>query len=178
MVRSNNDNDLTKQDLEKTLEAHAKTIELQILVSQQQNELIEQIEFCQEKLKEIDAHFSNGFRSELKNHTTQEVRDVKETLGEIKAKLEKTEENAVDRCKSCSEVFTVGIAGHDNHTIELVKETRDTVGSVDEGVKELLDSSWKMWWLFGGIAFFSITNAILTIIALWANGFVLGGGGK
>ena len=92
--------------------------------------------------------------------------------------MEKTEENAVDRCKSCSEVFTVGIAGHDNHTIELVKETRDTVGSVDEGVKELLGSSWKMWWLFGGIAFFSITNAILTIIALWANGFVLGGGGK
>jgi len=173
MVRSNNDNDLTKQDLEKTLEAHAKTIELQILVSQQQNELIEQIEFCQEKLKEIDAHFSNGFRSELKNHTTQEVRDVKETLGEIKAKLEKTEENAVDRCRSCSDVFVNGITGHDDNNESSLKNVLEIVKATQEQIEEIDRRSWQQMWIWGGIAVFTLVNAVILVVGLWQNAWII-----
>ena len=173
MVRSNNDNDLTKQDLEKTLEAHAKTIELQILVSQQQNKLIEQIEFCQEKLKEIDAHFSNGFRSELKNHTTQEVRDVKETLGEIKAKLEKTEENAVDRCRSCSDVFVNGITGHDDNNEYSLKNVLEIVKATQEQIEEIDRRSWQQMWIWGGIAVFTLVNAVILVVGLWQNAWII-----
>ena len=173
MVRSNNDNDLTKQDLEKTLEAHAKTIELQILVSQQQNELIEQITFCQEKLKEIDAHFSNGFRSDIKTHMSQEVRDVKSTLGEIKAKLEKTEENAVDRCRSCSDVFVNGITGHDDNNESSLKNVLEIVKATQEQIEEIDRRSWQQMWIWGGIAVFTLVNAVILVVGLWQNAWII-----
>lgn len=173
MVRSNNDNDLTKQDLEKTLEAHAKTIELQILVSQQQNELIEQITFCQEKLKEIDAHFSNGFRSDIKTHMSQEVRDVKSTLGEIKAKLEKTEENAVDRCKSCSDVFVNGITGHDDNSESSLDNILEIVKATQGQIEEIDRRSWQQMWIWGGIALFTLANAVILVVGLWQNAWII-----
>lgn len=79
--------DLTKHDLEKTLEAHAKAIELQILISQQQNKLLEQLSQCKEEIEKVNGHFTNGFRSELKEHTHDEVESVREVLKEVKIQL-------------------------------------------------------------------------------------------
>jgi len=161
MVKSG-ENELTKQDLEKTLEAHAKAIELQILISQQQQKLIEEINSCRESIKVIELHFTNGFRSDIKNHTHEQVQEVKEILKEVGGKLEKIEE------------MVPATEGNE----ERLKSIEKNVNDLKEGVDDLQGSSWKQWWLFGGIALFSIVNAVLTIVALWANGFVIGSGGK
>jgi hypothetical protein len=141
MPKSNDD--LTKQDLEKTLEAHAKTIELQILISQQQNKLEEHLALCLEKVKEIDTHFSNGFRSEIKNHISQEIRDIRTTLEEIRTKLGKTE-GALDLMKA-----------------------------VQEKIEEIDRRTWQQMWIWGGIALFTLANAVILIVGLWQNAWII-----
>jgi len=142
MPRSNYD--LTKQDLEKTLEAHAKTIELQILISQQQNKLEEHLALCLEKVKEIDTHFSNGFRSEIKNHISQEIRDVRTVLDEIRTGLEKTE-----------------------GALDLMKAVQEKIEAVQEKIEEIDRRTWQQMWIWGGIALFTLANAVILIIGLW-----------
>lgn len=172
--------DITKQDLERNLESYAKTIELQILISQQQNRLVEQISLCLEKIKDIDAHFSNGFRSELKIHMTQEIRNIKEVLTEMKAKMEKGEENSDERCRACVSSFNEGVTVHDERAVEILKsgiekteELREKIETLQEKIEEIDRRSWQQMWIWGGIALFTLVNAVILIVGLWQNAWII-----
>jgi len=78
-----NDEPVTKTDLEKTLEVHAKAIELQILISQQQEKIIDRQSSMERVLERVDDHFANGFKQDIKDHIATE-------LGKLGTTLEKT----------------------------------------------------------------------------------------
>jgi len=165
--------DLTKRDLEKTLEAHAKAIELQILISQQQNKLLEQLDYCREKIKEIDAHFTNGFRSELKEHTHQEVLVIKEILDGLVAKLEKKEDRADERCGECTETFSKGIDAHNTQIRETLQSILEISKEIQTQLEEVDRRSWQQMWVWGSIALFTLVNAVILVVGLWQNAWII-----
>jgi len=77
---SNDDEPVTKTDLEKTLEVHAKAIELQILISQQQEKIIDRQSSMEKVLEKVNDHFANGFKQDIKDHITEEVGKLNTTL--------------------------------------------------------------------------------------------------
>lgn len=132
--------ELTKHDLEKTLEAHAKAIELQILISQQQNNLLEQLQEVKTKAEEILRHFSNGFKSELKQHMHDEVDGLRRDLDRLEKEAVKTNEQTqvlVDR--------------HDTETTTELKSLEERLGSMDKKLEELDKRTWRQHWLYWGL---------------------------
>jgi len=113
---------------QKWLQIYAKAIELQILNSKQQEQMLENQGKMLAMLEKIEAHFSNGFRSEIKKHVEEQTKSVLEPIQ-----------------------------------------------GVQEEVKEVKESIGRQWWLWGGIALFTIANVIATIISLWANGIIVKG---
>lgn len=116
---------------QKWLQIYAKAIELQILHSKQGEQMLENQVKILALLEKIEAHFTNGFRSEIKAFMREEIKAV-----------------------------------------------TTPVKSIEEKVEDIQGSIWKQWWLWGGITLFTLVNAIITIVSLWANGFILSSGGK
>jgi hypothetical protein len=76
---------VTRADLDKTLEVHAKAIELQILISQQQERIVEKQDSMEGEIEKLNGHFSNGFKQDIKDHITKELST---TLGKLNTALE------------------------------------------------------------------------------------------
>jgi len=74
---------ITREDLERTLEIHKQTVELQILISQNQEKLVERQDLFREEMKEfkerlekLEEHFSNGFKAEIKEHIEEHLNNI------------------------------------------------------------------------------------------------------
>jgi len=106
---------------QKWLQIYAKAIELQILNSKQQEQILENQDRTLVLLEKIESHFSNGFRSELKDHTTEQVKEIKDSLGE-------------------------------------------TLVAIQEKAEEIDRRTWQQGWIWGGIALFTLANAVMMII--------------
>jgi len=87
--------------------------------------------------------------------------------------LEKTEENAVDRCRSCSDVFVNGITGHDDNNESSLKNVLEIVKATQEQIEEIDRRSWQQMWIWGGIAVFTLVNAVILVVGLWQNAWII-----
>lgn len=82
--------------LDRMIDESAKSTEalssLRSVVTEYRSEQKESSSDLREKIEDVQHQFSNGFKSEIKNHVTFEGKNTQDVLGELSKRLETEEE--------------------------------------------------------------------------------------
>jgi hypothetical protein len=108
------------------LELYVAVLEKQV---SQATLIVKTLEELNDKIKEINAHFTNGFRSELMEHTTKEITELAHKLEKtltIASIVEDNVKKGVDTEKNLS-----------HQAYELATEMKDKISALKGDVAEL-----------------------------------------
>lgn len=119
---SDNNKPITKE----MMEAYVSVLEKQV---SQMSLVVTTLEELNDKLEKVEGHFNNGFKSEIKDHVTEQIKEVRDKTEEAIKSLIVIQKNVEKSTTSDKEL--------NDKAYELTSAIKDKIGGLSAGIAEL-----------------------------------------